>query len=437
MGGQNSWHTDAAAGEFTGFSDADSWSSQTDFDSSSGGNDANTWENEACTVTAAWNDDFLSEDGSNQEWTNSDIAHVPLGDETPADEKLNALYLNAFIRSSFDNTHAWSDTDAAASNADWSTTEEVVYTVENTSEWTDSLSGVGEPVFVAQTYEPTRNDSYELTNLQNGTWSQVTTEAVLGDEDTDLLTASGTPLADRGDASVPETEESVLQSGLQAPLAAGIFQELRYPILQNLPGPTAGTTARFDLSFRDFSGFPNPTSHAYLNRTVPPPGNRWKGLRLDFGPNPRTGATDWHWNQSGAGNSFGIADHTPASAFEANFGRMMQIAKPVGRAAMWTGVAFDTFSLGSEVVESTQTGEWSNTIVEGARVAGGWGGAWAGAQGGGMAGAALGTAIFPGIGTAVGGFLGSVIGGAGGYFAGSELAETVAEQTTGYERPNE
>ena len=89
---------------------------------------------------------------------------------------------------------------------------------------------------------------------------------------------------------------SAPSSLLHAPLAAGVFQDLRYPVPNNFRAAD-GSPSKFDLTFRDRSGFPNPTSHAYLNRTTPAPGNSWKGLRLDHGPNPTIGgASNWHWN---------------------------------------------------------------------------------------------------------------------------------------------
>ena len=212
---------------------------------------------------------------------------------------------------------------------------------------------------------------------------------------------------------------------LHAPLAAGVFQDLRYPVPNTFRGAD-GSPNKFDLTFRDRSGFPNPTSHAYLNRTSPAPGNSWKGLRLDHGPNPTIGgASNWHWNHKGAGG-FGIPDHTAATRFESGVGRTLQAAKPLGRAAVVVGAALDGFSLAKEVQTSRKTGDWSNTAQEGARIAGGWTGAVVGAKAAGSAGAAIGTLIAPGIGTVVGGAVGGLIGGAVGYMAGSSVGSTIA-----------
>ena len=218
---------------------------------------------------------------------------------------------------------------------------------------------------------------------------------------------------------------SAPSSLLHAPLAAGVFQDLRYPVPNNFRAAD-GSPSKFDLTFRDRSGFPNPTSHAYLNRTSPAPGNSWKGLRLDHGPNPTIGgASNWHWNHKGAGG-FGIPDHTAATRFESGVGRTLQAAKPLGRAAAVVGAALDGFSLAKEVQTSRKTGDWSNTAQESARIAGGWTGAVVGAKAAGSAGAAIGTLIAPGIGTVVGGAVGGLIGGAVGYIAGSGVGSTIA-----------
>lgn len=237
-------------------------------------------------------------------------------------------------------------------------------------------------------------------------------------------------MATQGGRPQPHAEpapqaSSAPSSLLHAPLAAGVFQDLRYPVPNTFRGAD-GSPNKFDLTFRDRSGFPNPTSHAYLNRTSPAPGNSWKGLRLDHGPNPTIGgASNWHWNHKGAGG-FGIPDHTAATRFESGVGRTLQAAKPLGRAAVVVGAALDGFSLAKEVQTSRKTGDWSNTAQEGARIAGGWTGAVVGAKAAGSAGAAIGTLIAPGIGTVVGGAVGGLIGGAVGYMAGSSVGSTIA-----------
>ena len=158
-----------------------------------------------------------------------------------------------------------------------------------------------------------------------------------------------------------------------------------------------------------------------MNRTFPVPGNYWKGLRLDFGPNVQTGGTtNWHWNHSGAGG-FRIADHTLAGPGARFFGNAMRYGRPVGRGLLGLGIAIDAISLGMEVNRSLETGNWSNTGREAAGIAGGWVGAWAGAKGGAMVGAYIGSLGGP-LGILVGGAIGGILGGVGGYLAGSSLA---------------
>ena len=106
--------------------------------------------------------------------------------------------------------------------------------------------------------------------------------------------------------------------------------------------------------------------------------------------------------------------------------RVARVARPLGRAAVVVGVGMDTYSLAREANQSRRTGNWNNTAVEGARIAGGWGGAYAGAKTLGVAGATIGAFGGP-VGIAVGGAVGGIIGGVGGYWAGSNLARMGAE----------
>jgi len=207
---------------------------------------------------------------------------------------------------------------------------------------------------------------------------------------------------------------------VQALRAGGLWESLDYPMLQDLPGSQAGTRDHYSLSFRDRSGYRGSTSQAFLNKAGG--GNKWKGLRLDHGPNVKTGnQVNWHWNQKGAMNAFGRPDHAVAGPVGANAGRFLRIARPLARKATFIGAGMDAVSLTQEIAESSSTGDWSNSVEKGAEIAGGWGGAWAGAKGGGSLGAGIGTGINPGIGTVIGGALGAFIGGVGGYLGGSWL----------------
>ena len=84
-----------------------------------------------------------------------------------------------------------------------------------------------------------------------------------------MATQGGRPQPHAEPAPQASSQPSSL---LHAPLAAGVFQDLRYPVPNTFRGAD-GSPNKFDLTFRDRSGFPNPTSHAYLNRTSPAPGN--------------------------------------------------------------------------------------------------------------------------------------------------------------------
>jgi len=209
---------------------------------------------------------------------------------------------------------------------------------------------------------------------------------------------------------------------VQSMRAGGIFQELQYPLLHERPGSLPGTTDKYNLSFRDKSGYRGSTSEAFLNKSGP--GSKWKGLRLDHGPNVKTnGQTNWHWNQKGAMNAFGRPDHAVASPGTARAAAALRALKPAARGAMLVGAGMDAFSIGQEAHESMQTGDWENTIDQTAHVAGGWAGAYTGAKALGALGAGLGSFILPGIGSMIGGGIGAFTGGALGYWGGSSLMD--------------
>jgi len=224
-----------------------------------------------------------------------------------------------------------------------------------------------------------------------------------------------------------ELFERQRSQSVQSGRAGGMFQELQYPLLREMPGAAKGTTDKYNLSFRDKSGYRGSTSEAFLNKAGG--GSKWKGLRLDHGPNVKTnGQTNWHWNQKGAMNAFGRPDHMVTNPMTARAAGALKAVKPAARGAMVVGAGMDAYSIGSEAHQSMQTGEWDNTIDETARVAGGWTGAYAGAKGLGALGAGLGTMIAPGIGTMIGGALGGFAGGVAGYMGGSALGSWAADQ---------
>ncbi|WP_230842969.1 hypothetical protein [Gloeobacter morelensis] len=282
-----------------------------------------------------------------------------------------------------------------------------------------------------------------------------------GDKSPQILQAQLSVDFDGADAGeLPGTQEDsagewLADIGKAGLSGLGMVQELTYPIWKQLLDSQKVATD-FNLSFRDISGFSKPTGHAYINQvdSLTDNPNKWKGLRLDYGPfpvkdaasgqftmDPLTGEkiykVGWHWNHNKAFDAFGIENHAEieVGTFAANLGRTLEKAKPLGRAALVGGVFLDAWAMGSAVNTSLQSGHWDNTIVEGARIGGGWVGGWAAAQVGGGLGATIGTTLLPGVGTIVGGALGGLVGGTVGYFGGSAVGEAVAENATGAPHP--
>jgi hypothetical protein len=121
-----------------------------------------------------------------------------------------------------------------------------------------------------------------------------------------------------------------------------------------------------------------------------------------------------------------------------NVGSLRTFGRALGAVGLAYGVVSDGSSLYSQYQISQQTGNYGNTYQEGARIAGGWGGALiageAGAASGAVIGAALGS-IVPilgnGVGAAVGGFVGGVFGAFVGYNAGSAGGTALYQEATG------
>jgi hypothetical protein len=138
-------------------------------------------------------------------------------------------------------------------------------------------------------------------------------------------------------------------------------------------------------------------------------------LRLDYGYNKVTGAIDYHWNQSGTFERFGISNHTPAGVGGEALYRGAKYIRYGGRVLLVAGLALDVYSI---VVAKKR---WRQA----ARVASGWAGSWLGCEAVGAGGAGLGTFVEPGGGTAVGALAGCVVGGIGGYAGASWAAGRV------------
>ena len=137
-------------------------------------------------------------------------------------------------------------------------------------------------------------------------------------------------------------------------------------------------------------------------------------LRLDYGYNVRTKTIDYHWNQSGTFDKFGIVDHSPAGAWGARLYSAAKYFRYAGRVLMVVGVTVDVISI---VVSS-------RPLRRASQVVSAWAVAWAGCEAVGAGGAAIGTLASP-LGTAIGGVGGCIIGGYMGYRGGSAMGGAV------------
>lgn len=222
------------------------------------------------------------------------------------------------------------------------------------------------------------------------------------------------------DADIAVEGSVIVQGAMQAsnivpldgsvPLALGAGSMIRIPV----PG-TKGLA--IELTPRGWTPHGGSTSRLFIQDVA---GKR--ALRLDYGYNVKTKAVDFHWNQKGTFNEFGIADHTVAGgAGEALF-RGAKYFRYGGRVLVVAAAAIDIYSI---VVAS-------NPIRRSTQVIAGWVGAYAGCKAVGAGGAYVGTLAEPGLGTAIGGIVGCAIGGFIGYegfSAGAAYAYDWAEGT--------
>ena len=139
-----------------------------------------------------------------------------------------------------------------------------------------------------------------------------------------------------------------------------------------------------------------------------------RNLRLDYGYNVKTRTIDYHWNQKGTFEAFGIADHTPAGQVGEAAYNVAKYFRYAGRVLVVVGVAIDVVS----IVQASKPMRRASQVVTA------WAGAWAGCEVVGAGGAAVGTLASP-LGTAVGGVGGCIIGGIAGYFGGSVVGGVV------------
>jgi hypothetical protein len=194
------------------------------------------------------------------------------------------------------------------------------------------------------------------------------------------------------------------------PYAVGQSTIVRIPI----PG-----TDRLAVEFRPRGRLP-PSGRSSSTLFFQDPTGR-RHLRLDYGYNASTRTVNYHWNQRGTHQSFGIGNHQPAGPGASFLHHGAKYYRYAGRVLLVVGVAVDVVS----IVQA------SRPLRRASQVVAGWAGAWAGCKTIGAGGAAVGS-IKPGLGTAIGGIAGCVIGGVGGYIGGSTVAGLVydwAEET--------
>lgn len=97
------------------------------------------------------------------------------------------------------------------------------------------------------------------------------------------------------------------------------------------------------------------------------------------------------------------------------------------------GAGMDGYSLGTQINQSLNTGNWQNTGNEAARIGGGWTGAWAFGQAGASGGAVLGGFTGPFAPIAVPAFtlIGGIGGGIAGYWLGGKAGQNVYNYANG------
>lgn len=193
------------------------------------------------------------------------------------------------------------------------------------------------------------------------------------------------------------------------PVAVGAASVVRIPV----PG-TKGLA--IELTPRGWTPKGGSTSTLFIQDVS---GKR--NLRLDYGYNVKTKTVNFHWNQKGTFNEFGIADHAVAGSKGSSLYSGAKYFRYGGRVLLVVGAAIDIYSI---VVSSSP-------LRQATKVAAGWVGAWAGCKTIGAAGAAAGTFVEPGGGTAIGGIVGCAVGGFIGYVGFSEGAGLIYDWADG------
>jgi hypothetical protein len=128
---------------------------------------------------------------------------------------------------------------------------------------------------------------------------------------------------------------------------------------------------------------------------------------------------DYHWNQKGTFDTFGIADHMTVGKGGAALYRSAQALRYAGRVLLVVGVAIDAVS----IVQADRPLRRATQVVSAWAAA--WAAAWAGAESAGALGAAVGTAAEPGGGTVVLGVIFAIGGGVAGYWVGEKAGADI------------
>jgi hypothetical protein len=194
----------------------------------------------------------------------------------------------------------------------------------------------------------------------------------------------------------------------EVPLSGSIPVAAGQPSVVRIPIPGEHRLA-VELWARNYKG--RSTSTLFIQD----PTGRGKILRLDYGWNPQTQTVDYHWNQKGLFNRFGLADHTPA-------GRSGRFAYETMRAYRWIG---GTLIVLGAVIDAVSIVQADQPIRRATEVASAWALAWVGCRTVGYVGGGVGTAVEPGLGTAVGAIGGCIVGGYAGYRAGEAVGDVV------------
>lgn len=201
-----------------------------------------------------------------------------------------------------------------------------------------------------------------------------------------------------------------------APMSGGVTISVGLPATIRIPIPGSNRLA-IELAPRGWQPKGGSTSPIFIQDLS---GKRV--LRLDYGFNKSSGRFDWHWNQKGTFQEFGIADHASAGAAGKALGVFAKYFKYAGRTLLVVGIGIDVYSI---VVAS-------NPLRRSVQVVSAWTGAVQGCRLGGRGLGAVGTCIEPGLGTIIGGLGGCAIGGFIGYLtaeAASGYAYDWAEDT--------